>query len=167
VVTGSSDNTARLWDVQRGTCVRVFTGHTGPVHAVAVSPNGRLMASGGEDHSIILWDLGSGKKLKSMTGHTGFIYTVCFNYESTVLVSGAADGTVRSWDVKMGTPYEHNSDSPDPKRNKPNGKQQNDKKEMEKAKSTTDTSKRKKGSIKRFVSNVCFLGLYPTHLALT
>ncbi|KAL7326286.1 Transcription initiation factor TFIID subunit 5 [Mucor circinelloides] len=147
VVTGSSDNTARLWDVQRGTCVRVFTGHTGSVHAVAVSPNGRLMASGGEDHSIILWDLGSGKKLKSMTGHTGFIYTVCFNSESTVLVSGGADGTVRAWDVKMGTPYEHNHDSPDPKRNKPNGKQQNDKKEMEKAKTTTDMSKRKKGSI--------------------
>ncbi|KAL9536899.1 hypothetical protein MBANPS3_012272 [Mucor bainieri] len=147
VVTGSSDNTARLWDVQRGTCVRVFTGHTGPVHAVAVSPNGRLMASGGEDHSIILWDLGSGKKLKSMIGHTGFIYTVCFNSESTVLVSGAADGSVRSWDVKMGTPYEHNNTSPDPKRNKPNGKQQNDKKEMDKAKSTTDMSKRKKGSI--------------------
>lgn len=138
--------------------MRVFTGHTGSVHAVAVSPNGRLMASGGEDHSIILWDLGSGKKLKSMTGHTGFIYTVCFNSESTVLVSGGADGTVRAWDVKMGTPYEHNHDSPDPKRNKPNGKQQNDKKEMEKAKSTTDMSKRKKGSIERFVSIVCVYG---------
>lgn len=138
--------------MQRGTCVRVFTGHTGPIHTVAVSPNGRLMASGGEDQSIIIWDLGSGKKLKSMTGHTGFIYTVSFNSDSTVLVSGGADGTVRAWDVKMGTPYEHTNDAFDSKRtkyDKTNGKQQNDKKEMDKAKSTTDMSKRKKGSLER------------------
>ncbi|KAI8644361.1 WD40-repeat-containing domain protein [Parasitella parasitica] len=150
IVTGSSDNTARLWDVQRGTCVRVFTGHTGSVHAVAISPNGRLMASGGEDQSIMLWDLGSGKRLKTMTGHTGFIYTVSFNSESTVLVSGGADGTVRAWDVKMGTPYEHANEIPDLKKSKydkANGKQQSDKKEMDKAKSTTDMSKRKKGSL--------------------
>lgn len=84
-----------------------------------------------------------------------------------MLVSGAADGTVRSWDVKMGTPYEHNHDSPDPKRNKPNGKQQNDKKEMEKAKSATDMNKRKKGSIERFVLNISMYSSWATHLLLT
>lgn len=46
-MTGSSDKTARLWDVQRGTCVRVFNGHSGAIRTVAISPNGRLMASAG------------------------------------------------------------------------------------------------------------------------
>ena len=150
VVTGSSDKTARLWDVQRGTCVRVFTGHTGSVNTVAVSPNGRLMASAGEDKSIIIWDLGTGKKLKAMTGHTGFIYTVGFNSESTILVSGSADGTARVWDVIKDTPYDVQVEIPGQKRPKPNGKQK-DKKEIEKPKPVLGSVdiKRKKGTLER------------------
>lgn len=98
-MTGSSDRTARLWDVQKGDCVRVFTGHTGSIKTVAVSPNGRLMASAGEDKSIMLWDLGSGKRIKKMTGHTGFIYSLSFSADNNVIVSGGADGTVRVWDA--------------------------------------------------------------------
>lgn len=66
---------------------------------MAVSPNGRVMASAGEDKSIILWDLGSGKRIKKMTGHTGFIYSLDFSADSSELVSGGADCTVRVWDV--------------------------------------------------------------------
>lgn len=132
----------------------MFTGHTAPVHTVAVSSNGRLMASGGEDRTLIVWDLGTGKRLKTMTGHTGFIYSVSFNSDSTVLVSGSADGTVRVWDVNKNTPYDHSNNEPDTKRakyDKINGKQQKDKKEMEKAKSVADSiSKRKKGALERY-----------------
>lgn len=132
--------------MQRGTCVRVFTGHTGSVHTVAVSPNGRLMASAGEDKTIIVWDLGTGKKLKTMTGHTGFIYSVSFNLESTVLVSGSADGTVRVWDVIKDTPLDL-QETLDSKRSKPHGKQK-DKKDNEKIKPSMDY-KRKKGTLER------------------
>lgn len=36
-----------MWDVQKGNCVRLFTGHTRGVISLAVSSNGRLLASGG------------------------------------------------------------------------------------------------------------------------
>jgi len=77
----------------------VFTGHTGSIKTVAVSPNGRLMASAGEDRSIMLWDIASGKRIKKLTGHTGFIYSLSFSADSGVLVSGGADSTVCVWDV--------------------------------------------------------------------
>jgi transcription initiation factor TFIID subunit 5 len=90
----------RLWDIQKGDqCVRMFTGHTGAVTAIAMSPNGKWMASAGEDKSIIVWDLNSGKSIKKMTGHTDFVYALEFSVDNQVLMSGGADCTVRIWDV--------------------------------------------------------------------
>jgi transcription initiation factor TFIID subunit 5 len=117
IATGSSDWTARLWDVQRGTSVRVFIGHQGIVSTLAFSPDGRYLATTGnpipttlenllngsplgEDLSINLWDLGSGRRIKKMTGHTASVYSLAFSAESSVLVSGGADWTVRCWDFK-------------------------------------------------------------------
>lgn len=100
LATGSSDWTARLWDVQRGSSVRVFIGHQAPVSSLAMSPDGRYLATAGEDLAINLWDLGSGKRIKKMTGHTSSIYSLSFSAESSLLVSGGADWTVRCWDVK-------------------------------------------------------------------
>jgi len=54
LATGSSDWTARLWDVQRGSCVRVFIGHQGIISTIAISPDGRYLASAGIVFSIFL-----------------------------------------------------------------------------------------------------------------
>jgi len=47
VATGSSDRTIRVWDIQSGACVRLMLGHSGPVHGVAFSPDGKSLASCG------------------------------------------------------------------------------------------------------------------------
>ena len=93
-----------MWDVQTGNCVRVFLGHTNPVNCLAVSPDGRWLASGGEDGIICVWDIGSGRRLKSMRGHArASIYSLAFSKDGTVLISGCADNSVRVWDVKKNT----------------------------------------------------------------
>ncbi|KNZ61755.1 hypothetical protein VP01_1361g3 [Puccinia sorghi] len=108
MATGSSDRTCRLWDVQRGNSVRVFHGHEGAVNCVAISPDGKLLASAvvdiGEDQSIKLWDIGSSRLIKTMRGHQSSIYSLTFSAESTILASAGADCSIRVWDVQsMGT----------------------------------------------------------------
>lgn len=104
VFTGSCDKTVRMWDVSRGSCVRIFTGHTSNITAVACAPNGKTVASADDIGSIFLWDLASGRRMKRMRGHgRGGIWSLSWSVESAVLVSGGADGTVRVWDVNLST----------------------------------------------------------------
>jgi WD40 repeat protein len=46
------------------------------VFAVAVSSDGRLLASGGADNMVRVWDLATNKVIKNFSGHTGPV-TVC------------------------------------------------------------------------------------------
>jgi WD40 repeat protein len=48
-ITGSADKTLKLWDYRRGSCEQTFLGHRDPIHAVAISRDGKVVISGGED----------------------------------------------------------------------------------------------------------------------
>jgi RNA polymerase sigma factor (sigma-70 family) len=76
--------------------------HSGFVHAVAVSPDGKTLASGSEDKLIKLWNPMTGEELGRFAGHTGVVESVCFTPDGKTLVSGGTDGMVRVWDLAAG-----------------------------------------------------------------
>src|SRR5262249_24576879 len=47
LITGGADKIVRSWNLANNQVERQFTGHAGPVTAVALSANGQLLASGG------------------------------------------------------------------------------------------------------------------------
>ena len=51
-----------------GALIRTLAGHSGPVQAVAVTPDGRRAVSGSDDATLRLWDLESGRELACFTG---------------------------------------------------------------------------------------------------
>src|SRR5262249_39383496 len=78
LLTGSADNTARLWDVATGREIRPLEGHTDEVLAVAFSPDGRRLLTGSADRTVRLWDAAGGRQLFSLEGHTERVSSVAF-----------------------------------------------------------------------------------------
>jgi transducin (beta)-like 1 len=56
ICSASYDATARLWDADTGTCLKVFTHHNKVVYAIQFSPDGRWLATGGGDGHFHLYD---------------------------------------------------------------------------------------------------------------
>jgi TRAP-type C4-dicarboxylate transport system substrate-binding protein len=104
LATGSSDRTARLWDVATGEEIMAFSGHTGEVGGVAFSPDGKyLLTGGGDDHTARLWDVASGETVQTFSGHPGWVEAGGFSPDGTLIVTGGGyDLTARVWDVVSG-----------------------------------------------------------------
>lgn len=74
-------------------------GHTQLIEALALSPDGHLLASGGRDRKIKIWDLSRGDELAVLVGHGGRVRSLAFSPDGSLLASAADDGTVRIWAV--------------------------------------------------------------------
>jgi WD40 repeat protein/tRNA A-37 threonylcarbamoyl transferase component Bud32 len=58
LASGSNDNTIKLWDITTGEEIRTLKKDSGYVYAIAISPDGRTLASGGSADNIIkIWRL--------------------------------------------------------------------------------------------------------------
>jgi len=81
------------------------TAHSGPVMALAFSPDGQTLASGAEDGLVAVWDLGTERMRQAFVGHAAPVVSISFSPDGRVLASGALDGAVLLWDVVTGDPY--------------------------------------------------------------
>jgi WD40 repeat protein/serine/threonine protein kinase len=79
-------------------------GHSGPVAALAFSPDGRRLVTASMDADIRLWDAKDNYQTsKVLKGHFSEVLAVAFNpRDSRMLVSGGEDGVVRRWDTATG-----------------------------------------------------------------
>jgi WD40 repeat protein len=89
-----------VWDVATAKEVRRWPEHPRTVYAVAISPEGKWLATGGWDSAIKLWDLATGLQRTVFQGHTGLILALNFSADGKSIASCSKDRTVRVWDVQ-------------------------------------------------------------------
>ena len=71
IVTGSFDQTAKVWDARTGTLLLDLKGHTDQVTSVRFSPDGTRIVTGSDDKTAKVWDARTGTPLLDLKGHTG------------------------------------------------------------------------------------------------
>jgi glucose repression regulatory protein TUP1 len=106
IVSGSGDQTARVWDTATGKCLFVLTVgdvdmKDAGVTSVAISPDGRLVAAGSLDRMVRVWDTQTGQLLEKLEGHKDSVYSVAFAPDGKTLISGSLDRTLRSWELDL------------------------------------------------------------------
>jgi len=99
ILSGSGDETMRLWDIITGREVRSFKEHTDRVTSVSFSPDGKYALSGSSDSTMKLWDIATGRKVGTFKGHTDGISSVSFSPDGKYILSGSSDKTLKLWDV--------------------------------------------------------------------
>ncbi|MGD9497507.1 MAG: WD40 repeat domain-containing protein [Armatimonadota bacterium] len=97
VVSGSRDETLRIWDALSGETLAVLGGARMGAYAVAISPDGARVAAGGKDSVVREWELASGELLRELPGHFGYVRALAYTPAGDHLLSSADDATVRVW----------------------------------------------------------------------
>ncbi|ALF52902.1 hypothetical protein ACX27_08585 [Nostoc piscinale CENA21] len=73
----------------------------GNVKSVAISPDGRTLASGSDDATIKIWNLANGRFIHTFNGHSSSVKSVAFSPDGRTLASGSGvnDKTIKIWSV--------------------------------------------------------------------
>jgi WD40 repeat protein len=105
IITCSTDSSLLLWDLESGTQIdedwRDEEDNAG-VRSMALSSNGKTVASGHDDGKVRLWDIETKKVIAKWAGHTNTVWSLCWSADGDQVLSGSWDGTARVWDVKSG-----------------------------------------------------------------
>ena len=84
LVSGSHDNTIKLWNLHTGEVRHILTEHSSWVYCVAISPDGKTLVSSSGDKTIKLWNLHTGELRHTLRGDSNSVY------------SGSRLGTIQS-----------------------------------------------------------------------
>ncbi len=107
-ITGNSNGSISVWNLATGGLRKTWKGHDSSINAIAVSPNGQILATASDDGSIKLWDLTTAINtdtlplLHTLKEHSNAVLSVEFSPDGRKLASGSWDNMIMIWDTQTG-----------------------------------------------------------------
>ncbi|CAH8675242.1 unnamed protein product [Schistosoma rodhaini] len=87
IITGSTDKTVRLWELQFGNCQRRFTSHSEPITCVRFIPHTSLAVSSDKGGQIKQWDIKKFREITTFKGHNGSVTCLATTITNTALLT--------------------------------------------------------------------------------
>ncbi|MEM9923192.1 MAG: NB-ARC domain-containing protein [Cyanobacteria bacterium P01_D01_bin.50] len=98
LVSGSTDQTIKIWDLHQRQLIRNLTGHDASVVSVALSPDGKKIVSSACEGTIRIWNIDDGKCIQELAGHQNWVWAVTFSPDGQFIASASQDESIILWD---------------------------------------------------------------------
>ena len=103
LVSGSEDNTIRVWDLNSGQCLATLEGHTGMVMSVLVTLEGqRILSAGCTNKAVKVWDARTWECIRTLEGDSHSVRALALHPDGRRVVSGGDAGNVIISDITTG-----------------------------------------------------------------
>lgn len=101
LLSGSHDETIRVWDWAQKTCAKVLHQPNDHVRSLAVSADSQFLASGGDDCQVMLWNLNNYQLLQTLSTRQSRIWSVGFQQQRDrlLLAAGGDKQTLMLWQI--------------------------------------------------------------------
>jgi len=101
-VSGSRDNTIKLWSIQNNRCIRTMNGHTKWVTCIDYIHRTKKIITGSKDKCLKIWNLESGQCEQTLIGHKQSIEKVIVYDNGKRAISAGNDSNIILWNLETG-----------------------------------------------------------------
>lgn len=103
IFSAGGDNQLHRWSGPDFTSkVQSYVGHTGDIHALAVTKDHRFLVSAGDDMTPIVWDVESGKEIRRLATHPRQIPAIALSPDGSKVATACRDGKIRTFALDTG-----------------------------------------------------------------
>lgn len=104
ILSGSGDNTLKLWNINTGEIVKTFENHTNYILSAVITLDEKYIIIGSGDHNLKVIDINTAQLVKTFAGHTDFIHSVALSTDGKYVLSGGGyqDKSIRLWVINTG-----------------------------------------------------------------
>lgn len=105
LVSGSDDNSIKVWDARKRFAVATYD-NTYQVTAVSFNDTTECIITGGIDNDIKVWDMRKNEVLYRLRGHIDTVTGISLSPDGSYVLSNSMDNTLRIWDIRAYAPTE-------------------------------------------------------------